>query len=260
MPDWGVGHYESAAMQLWPAAQVVVQAAAIGPTERVLDVGCGTGNAALLAAEHSGAVTGVDPAVRLLEVAKSRAASEGKKLAFLPGDVAALPVDDSSVDVILSVFGVIFASEPRAAAAEMSRVLTSRGRIVLSAWVPSGTMYEMNWVAAETVRGAVGRPPGPEAFAWHDHDALSNLLATYGFEVGVAEHRLAFTASSARDFLDHESRNHPLAVAGFSVLERVGGSEALHARLLGILEDGNEEPDGFRVTSTYVVATARRGG
>ena len=83
--DWGVGHYESTAEQILPAARAVVEAAAIGTGERVLDLGCGTGNAALLAAEHAGRVTRVDPAPRLLQAALARAARDGRKVDFLPG-------------------------------------------------------------------------------------------------------------------------------------------------------------------------------
>ena len=258
--DWGIGHYETTAEQLFPAARAVVESAAIRPGERVLDLGCGTGNAALLAADHSGEVTGVDPASRLLEVARARAAGEGKKVTFLRGEAISLPAGDASVDVILSVFAVIFAPGPGAVAAEMSRVLVPGGRIVLSAWIPAGAMFELNSAAAQAVRQAVGAPPAPQPFAWHDRDALSGLLAPYGFRVETAPHRLAYTGSSARDFLGTESRNHPLAVAGFGVLEPLGQAEALRARLLEILENANEDRDGFRVTSRYVVATARRDG
>lgn len=68
--DWGIGHYETTAEQLFPATRAVVEGAAIEPGEHVLDLGCGNGDAALLAADHSGEVTGVDPAPRLLEVAQ----------------------------------------------------------------------------------------------------------------------------------------------------------------------------------------------
>jgi SAM-dependent methyltransferase len=202
----------------------------------------------------------VDPASRLLEVARVRAASDGKKVTFLHGEAASLPVSGASVDVILSVFAVIFAPDPGAAAAEMSRVLVPGGRIVLSAWIPAGAMFELNSAAAQAVRQAVGAPPAPQPFAWHDRDALSGLLAPYGFRVDITPHRLVFTGSSARDFLDTESRNHPLAVAGLGVLAPLGQAEALRARLLEILENGNEDRDGFQVTSRYVVATARRNG
>jgi ubiquinone/menaquinone biosynthesis C-methylase UbiE len=255
--DWGAGHYESTAEQILPAARAVVEAAAIGTDERVLDLGCGTGNAALLAAEHTGRVTGVDPAPRLLQVARARAASDGKKVDFLPGDAASLPAGDASMDVILSVFAVIFAPDPGGAAREMSRVLAPSGRMVLSAWIPAGAMFEMTSAAAGAVRQAVGAP-APEPFAWHDRDALASLLEPYGFSVDAGQHSLEFSASSAQQFLDQETQNHPLAVAGLRILAQLGQAQALRARLLAILENGNEDPTSFRVTSRYVVATARR--
>jgi uncharacterized ferredoxin-like protein len=80
--------------------------------------------------------------------------------------------------------------------------------------------------------------------------------------VAVAARKLGLIqadhAPSARQFLDQETKNHPQAVAGLSVLEPLGRAQALRARLLGILENGNEDPGRFRVTSRYVVATARR--
>lgn len=235
-PDWGVGRYEDIAPQLLPAAAVVVQTAALQQGEHVLDLGCGTGNAALLAAERGARVTGVDPAQRLLDVARARATSEGTSIEFLHGDAASLPVDAGAFDVVMSVFGVIFAPDPYPAAAEMSRVLAAHGRIVLSAWVPTGAMFEVTSTAAETVRQAVGAP-APARFAWHDPEVLSALFAPHGFGIDMERHDLAFTAPSASAFLE-ANQGHPLAVAGQPVLERSGQADALTARLLGILERG----------------------
>jgi SAM-dependent methyltransferase len=258
-PDWGLGHYESTAERLLPAARVVVDRAALEEGEHVLDLGCGTGNAALLAATRGARVTGVDPASRLLDVARGRVASEGVDITFLSGEAASLPVGDASVDVIVSVFGVIFAPDPVAAAAEMSRVLTPRGRIILSAWITQGTLFEFNSAAAEAVRQALGAPPSPKPFAWHDRDALTALLASQGFAVEVEQHGLSFTDTSPAAYLDGEAREHPMAVAGLAVVESLGqATEALRDRLLQILEVGNEDPAGFQTTSPYVVATARR--
>jgi SAM-dependent methyltransferase len=217
--DWGIGSYESLAAQLLPAARVVVESAGLRPDEPVLDLGCGTGNAALLAAEHTGEVTGVDPAARLLEIARAQAAREGKKVTFLPGEAASLPLGDCAVDVILSVFALIFVPDPGAAAAEMSRVLAPGGRIVLSAWILAGAMFEMTSAAAVAVGQAVGAPQGPAPFAWEQRDALLDLLGPHGFSVEVTHHALAFTASSAREFLDDQAQHHPMAVAGLGVLE-----------------------------------------
>jgi hypothetical protein len=84
------------------------------------------------------------------------------------------------------------------------------------------------------------------------------MFAPFGFEVTVEEHPLAFTAKSARAHVDQESANHPLALAGRAVLEPRGENQALQERMLSIYEIANEDPDAFRVTSRYSVATIRR--
>lgn len=257
--DWGTGSYESTAEQdqLLPAARLVNDRAAIGAGDRVLDLGCGTGNAALLAADHTTRVTGVDPAARLLDVARARAESDGKEVTFLVGDAGSIPLEDSSVDVIMSVFAVIFAPDPTAAAAEMSRVLSPAGRISLSAWLPTGTMFEMASAVSTAVRQALGAQ-FPKPFAWHDPDTLAGLFAPHGFTVDMEQHTLAFTAPSAKKFLELEAENHPMAVAGLRLLENFGTADAVRSQLLTILEEGNEDHEQFRITSPYVVATAQR--
>jgi SAM-dependent methyltransferase len=257
-PDWGLGNYEHTAAQLLPAARVVVDRAAVMEGERAVDVGCGSGNAALLAAARGARVTGVDPAPRLLEVAREQAAARGLDATFALGDAGSLPIEDGAADVVLSVFGVIFAPDAHAAAAEMVRVATRAGRIVLSAWVPEGAIHDAVRAAQEAVRRAVRAPAGPPPFAWHERSALCELFAPYGFDVAVEEQPLAFTSTSPREYLDAESANHPLAVAGRAILEPSGEADALRERMLAIYQAANEDPEGFLVTSRYIVATARR--
>jgi SAM-dependent methyltransferase len=255
-----VGHYEHTAAQLLPAARVLIGKASPGPGQRVVDVGCGTGNAALLAAERGASAIGVDPAERLLDVARRRAAAQRLDATFTLGEAGSLPIADGEADLVVSVFGVIFAPEPRAAATESSRVTKAAGRILLSAWIPEGALSEVARTAGQAVARALGAPPAAPPFAWHDRDALNDLLGPHGFEVETEEHRLAFTGSSPREYLDEDSANHPLAVAGRAVLEPRGEADALRDRLLAIYQAANEDPDAFRITSRYVVATARRRG
>jgi len=75
----------------------------------------------------------------------------------------------------------------------------------------------------------------------------------------VEEAELAFTARSASDFVEAESENHPLRRAAIAILEPRGEAQRLRDRELEVLSAANEDPGGFRVTSRYVVAVARRG-
>jgi len=256
--DWGLGNYERTAQQLMPAARLIIDRAAPVPGERVVDVGCGSGNAALLAAARGARVTGVDPAVRLLGVAREQAARGKLDADFLSGGAAAIPLADGEVDLVLSVFGVIFAPDPVAAAAEMARVTGAAGRIVLSAWIPAGAIADSVRIAREAVNRALEIPPGPPSFAWHDLAALAGLFEPLGFAVSVEEHTIAFDAPSVAAHVDGELANHPLALAGREVLEPRGELDGVRRRMIEVLEAHNEDPDGFRVTSRYVVATATR--
>jgi ubiquinone/menaquinone biosynthesis C-methylase UbiE len=258
-PDWGIGHYEEVASTFLPAARAIVDAAAIQPQERVLDLGCGTGNAALLAAAFANEVVGVDPAPRLLEVARSRAAAAGDGTTrFLHGRAEELPLGDGEIDVALSVFGVIFAADAGAAAAELSRVLAPHGRIVLAAWLPHGTIFRYVSLGQQTIRRVVGAPVSPPAFRWEDQEVLTALFAPHGFEVRLTEHSLTYTGESPEAFMDHQARNHPLAVAGTGLLEQAGVMTDPRDQLLEILREGNEDPEAFQATSRYVVVEAHR--
>lgn len=257
--DWSLGRYEESALRLLPVAGVLVEEAELRGGERVVDVGCGTGNAALLAAARGARVTGVDPALRLLDVARQRARAEALDVTFLAGEAAALPIADKSADVVLSVFGVIFAPDPEAAVRELTRITADEGRILLTAWIPGGAVSRVNQVAQEAVRRALGAPPPPPPFPWHEREALDQLFAAHGFAITVEEHSLAFIAASPREYLDAEGVNHPLAVAGREVLERHGRAEETYREMLATLEAANEAATGFRVTSRYISAAAYRG-
>jgi SAM-dependent methyltransferase len=259
--DWGLGRYERTAAQLAPISGVVVERAAPQPSERVLDLGCGTGNAALLAAARGATVTGVDPAARLLDVAGARAVGQGVDITFSLGEAGAIPMETGSVDILVSVFGVIFAPDPVAAAAEMARVTAPHGRIVLSAWLPGGAVGEVVRMARERAMAALDAPPAPAPFAWHDHHTLSTLLSPHGYNVSIERHAHVFTAASIEDFLQAELIDHPLSSASRAMLEARGKSDvqaAIVDRAREILVAANETTDGFEVTSRYVVANAQR--
>jgi ubiquinone/menaquinone biosynthesis C-methylase UbiE len=256
--EWGRGRYELVAAQLLPAAEVVVDRAAPREGERVVDVGCGTGNAALLAAERGATVTGIDPAQRLLGVAAAQASERGLDTRFEVGEAASIPLPDASADVVLSVFGAIFAPDPKAAAREMARVLAPEGRMLLAAWIPSGPISQAVRLTRTTVAEILEQPAPSPPFAWHDEAVLRDLFEPYGLAVSLEEHSISFGAGSAEEFVERESENHPLAVGARPTLEGAGRAKELRQRLLGIYREANEDPSGFRVTSHYVVAEVDR--
>jgi ubiquinone/menaquinone biosynthesis C-methylase UbiE len=179
--EWGQGCYEVIAEQLLPAAEVVVEQAAPGDRDRLLDVGCGTGNAALLAAERGATVTGVDPAQRLIDVAAEESERRGLDGTFVLGEAADIPLPGSSIDIVISVFGAIFAPDPRAAVAEMARVLDPAGRMFLSAWIPDGAISRAVRLSRQTVAEVLGQPPPAPPFPWHEQEALEELFDRHGW-------------------------------------------------------------------------------
>jgi SAM-dependent methyltransferase len=256
--DWGAGSYERIAEQLLPAAEVVVAQAAPREGERVVDIGCGTGNAALLAAQRGATVTGVDPAQRLLDVAAAAAAERGLNATFVPGEAADIPLEDGGADVALSVFGVIMADDPEAAAAEIDRVTAPGGRVLLAAWIPGdGISRAVRFVRQTLVEIRDDAPP-PPPFAWHELEPLSGLFEPHGFTVSVAEHTISFSAASVEEFMQIEGENHPLAIEARPALERAGRADQVREEMRRIYLEANEDPKGFRIPSGYAVAELRR--
>jgi SAM-dependent methyltransferase len=255
--DWGIGEYEHAARELEPAAVRVVELANVAERESVLDVGCGTGNAALEAARAGGIVTGVDPAERLVAVADERARALGLDASFLVGDAQALAFRDGTFDAVVSVFAVIFAPDGEAAVSELVRVVRPGGRIVISCWFGSRALSQAIAVAQRHLAATgTSPPPHPGAIDWSDRAVVTEAFERRGAAVQVTEHEHFFTGESAEAYWDDLGEHHPLAIAARRALERAGTYDAVRAEAIGVLDAGNERQDGFRVTSPYFVLRA----
>jgi ubiquinone/menaquinone biosynthesis C-methylase UbiE len=256
MFDWGDGTYELTASVLVQAAERAAQAGDIQPGMLVLDLGCGTGNAAIAAARCGAVVTGVDPAERLLEVARQRAVEERLSIAFSRGDAGDIPARDGSFDLVLSVFAVIFAPDAQRAAAEMVRVLRPGGRIVMTSWVDAGALA----MAGKLLRQAllpVLPGPGPRAQGWSDPGFIRALFEQHGAAVEIAESTLSFTADSPAACFAEFEEHHPVWRAGRRMLAgRPGEWEALRAQTVDALAAASEDASAFRVTSRYYLTRA----
>jgi SAM-dependent methyltransferase len=172
---WALGDYPAIARDiLAPLGPELVMACGVGPGMRVLDVGAGTGNAAIAAALAGADVVALEPTPELIEVGRQEAASRRAAVEWVRGDAQALPQGDAEFDVVLSCLGAMFAPDHATTAAELARVCRPGGRIGLIAWDPPG-------VAAELMR-VVGRhaPPPPPGvgspIAWGDEAHLRELF------------------------------------------------------------------------------------
>ena len=249
--DWGDGDYARTAAELAPAAEVLVDAAGAGPGARVLDVACGTGNAALAAAARGANVTGVDASPGLVELAAGRARAAGADARFVVGRAEALPVEDAAFDVVLSSFGVIFADDAQRAAAELVRAARPGGIVALTSWRPEGPIRAVSAL----MRGAFPQPSGAPA-RWGDPDWVAQLLIAAGAdEVRVEDRDLAIRDASPEAWLAEQEEHHPV----WRWARRTLGAEAwapLREGMVAALAEGNEDPGAFLTTSRYLVVRA----
>jgi SAM-dependent methyltransferase len=239
MVDWDRGSYEETGEELMPAAEHVVERAAIEQGHEVLDLGTGTGNAALLAARAGARVTAVDPSPRLLEVARQRV-GQGE---FVVAKAEDLPFEDRSFDRVISIFAVIFSQEPDRAAREILRV--TRGRALITAWEPVGLVNDAFGILGRATSEASQTPH--RRFEWGDPDNVRGLFG----EVGVERASIDFEAPSAEAFMQRFESRHPAGMLFKDVLTRAGSYDDVREQAKAALGDG--EP--LRLSSSYFIFT-----
>ncbi|MEU7756819.1 class I SAM-dependent methyltransferase [Micromonospora sp. NPDC049171] len=253
---WAAGDYPAMARLLAPVAEAVVEAAAIRPDDRVVDVATGTGNAAVLAAQRGARTVGVDLEPALVELARRRAADAGLAIDWRVGDASRLPLPDDSADVVLSVFGVMYANDHDAAARELSRVCAPSGRVLLAAWTPGSLMPAMGQVLG----GYLPPPPagGAPPSRWGDRELLDRYLAAADLRItSAAVHRLGlgFPSADAATNLLIDTAGH--VVAERDRLRAESRWDALRADLRSFVGDrGVADGDRFRLELEYLLVTA----
>src|SRR2546423_11692846 len=132
---WAAGDFPAIAQrELWGVGPRIVEAVGITPDDEVLDVACGTGNAALRAAQAGATVVGVDLTPELFDAARTLAADAGVEIEWVQGDAEELPFEDESFDVVLSTFGCMFTPRHEVTAHELARVLRPRCPLRPTAW------------------------------------------------------------------------------------------------------------------------------
>jgi SAM-dependent methyltransferase len=179
---WGNGPYQRITETLTDIHERVIEQLAPQPGVKWLDLACGTGAVAELAAARGADVTGVDLSPALIETASQRASEQGLDIDYRVGDTEALDLGDASFDAVSSTLGIMFAPDHEAAARELARVTRPGGRICLASWTPTGGLGRMFKVMAPFQPA----PPPSSPFAWGDEARVKELLGD-AFELDIAE-------------------------------------------------------------------------
>src|SRR5579859_6401869 len=186
---WMAGDFGQIARYSTNAAEAFIDRLQIQPGSRVLDVACGTGNLAIPAARKGAQVWGVDIAPNLLEQARKRAAAEGLDATFEEGDAEQLPYPDAHFDVVMTMFGAMFAPRPELVAAELARVCRPGGIIAMANWTPEG------FVAKQFALGNRYAPPPegvPPPVLWGDEQVVRQRLGAVTSEIRTARRTADF--------------------------------------------------------------------
>lgn len=194
---WETGDYPRVGNTLQLIAELLVEAADVRAGQRVLDVACGQGNAALAAARRFAEATGVDYATNLLAQGRERAAAEHLPVTFTEGDAEKLPLPDASFDLVLSTVGVMFAPDHQRAADELVRVTAPGGKIALASWTPTGMIGQLFKTVSTWAPPPAGvKPPT----LWGTEEHLAELFGDQVEWVGLTKREFVFRYHSLNHF------------------------------------------------------------
>ena len=247
---WSTGDYPAIAeRQLWPVGAVVVERVGVRTGDDVLDVACGTGNAAIRAAQAGGRVVGVDLTPELFDAGRRLAREAEVEIEWVQGDAEELPFPDASFDVVLSTFGSMFAPRHRVTAHELARVLRPGGRLCVTAWTPDGEMGEFFRTLAGYLPppSPLAEPPALWGSEQHVRELFEGTDVELAFDRGTVAPVPFDTTDEAIEFMT--TKFGPLIMA--RKLNEVSGRWAeLRATLAELYE--REEP------MEYLIVTGRR--
>lgn len=213
---WGNGPYQRITETVSDIHEVVIERLAPESGDEWLDLACGTGAVAELAAAAGANVTGIDLAPVLIETAKERAAAQGLEIDYRVGDAEQLDLPDASVDKLSSTCGIMFAPDHEAVARELARVTRPGGRIALGNWTPTGGLAKMFAVMAPYMAA----PPPSSPFAWGDEGRVRELLGE-SFELDLGERVSTLRVPSGQDYWELFSTSYgPTKTLAESIGER----------------------------------------
>jgi SAM-dependent methyltransferase len=258
---WEKGDFTRIAATMRESGEALVQRLGIMKGLKVLDLGCGDGTTALPAAKLGADVLGVDIARNLVEAGNGRAAEQGlSNLKFQEGDASNLEqLPKKNFDLVVSIFGAMFAPKPNEVAKEMVRVTRPGGRIVMGNWIPNDPT-----LVAQILRiCSKYTPPPPEGFVspmtW---GIESNVIERFG-AAGVPADNISF----ARDtftfnfpgtpsaFVDEFRKYYGPTMNAFEAADKKGQAAQLQKELEELFNSQNKSRDATSIPATFLRVT-----
>jgi ubiquinone/menaquinone biosynthesis C-methylase UbiE len=262
---WEKGDFTRIAASMRESGEALVKSIGVTKGLKVLDLGCGDGTTALPEARLGADVLGVDIARNLVEAGNKRAKEAGlTNLKFQEGDACELrDLKDKSFDLVVSVFGAMFAPKPFDVAKEMVRVTKPGGRIVMGNWIPNDPTYVSQILKISSAYS----PPPPEGFISPMLWGVEKEVTERFGRAGVAADKISFL----RDTFTFNFPGTPAAFVGefrnfygptmnaFDAASKNGRTGELEKELVALFESHNKsgKPDATVLAATFLRVTVR---
>jgi len=260
---WEKGDFTRIAETMRESGQALVAPLGVAPGMRVLDLGCGDGTTAIPAARLGADVLGVDIARNLVEAGNRRARGLGlSNCTFQEGDASNLEgLADSSFDLVVSIFGAMFAPRPMDVAREMVRVTRPGGRIVMGNWIPD----DPTLVAQILKVSSAYSPPPPDGFVSPMTWGLESEVTGRFGAAGVPRERISFSRQTytfshpgpAPSLVDAFRLFYGPTMNAFEAAQKDGRDKALHEELNSLFESQNRSADrnATSIPATFLQVT-----
>jgi SAM-dependent methyltransferase len=255
---WEKGDFTRIARTMRESGQTVVDGLGEIKGLKVLDLGCGDGTTAVPAAQRGADVLGVDIARNLVAAGNVRAQAYGlTNLTFRHGDASDLDdLGDGSFDLVVSIFGAMFAARPFDVAKEMVRVTRPGGRIVMGNWIPD----DPTLVAQILKISSSYSPPPPEGFVspmtWGVEGSVTERFGAAGIptdRVSFARETFTFTSSGTPAALVSDFKNYyGPTMNAFAAAEQQGKGADLQRELEELFERENRSQTGTAIPATFL--------
>lgn len=261
---WEKGDFTRIAQSMRESGEELVKKLGVTDGLRVLDLGCGDGTTAVPGAQLGADVLGVDIASNLVAAGNERAEAQGlANLRFQEGDATDLSeLDDEQFDLVISIFGAMFAPKPFDVAKEMVRVTKPGGRIVMGNWIPN----DPTLVAQILKISSAYSPPPPEGFispmTWGVEDEVVERFT----QAGVGEEAISFERDTYRfnfpgppsELVAEFRTYYGPTMNAFGAAAKDGREAELEAELEGLFNEQNTSEDATSIPATFLRVTVER--